>query len=138
MKIQISSDKKDVDISYVHSFLTTTYWAKGRSFDEVKQTINASLCFALLLDGQQIGFARVVTDTVIFAYLMDVFVDPKFRGKGYGKLLIEAVMNHSDLTSIKKFFLQTNDAQGLYAKFGFAPLREPILMMEKLGEEVKP
>ena len=71
-------------------FLTETYWAKGRTIDEVKKTIENCLCFGVYLEEKQIGFARVCTDYTIFAYLMDVFILPEFRGKGYSKQLMKA------------------------------------------------
>ena len=68
--IRISTDKDKLDISFIHKFLTNTYWAKGRTMEEVKTTIENSYCFGIYSNGKQIGFARVVTDYVVFAYIM--------------------------------------------------------------------
>ena len=40
---------------------------------------------------QQVAFARVVSDRAVFAYLMDVFVIPEYRGRGISKALMRAV-----------------------------------------------
>ena len=69
----ISDDKSKLDINFIHSFITNSYWWKGRSHDDVTETIENSDCFGIYDNNEQIGFARVVSDQVIFAYLFDVF-----------------------------------------------------------------
>lgn len=68
---------------------------------EIQTTIDHSFCFGIYLDEQQIGFARVITDYVVFAYLMDVFITEEHRGKGYSSILIENMMNEPKLKNIK-------------------------------------
>ncbi|WP_206542505.1 GNAT family N-acetyltransferase [Pseudomonas sp. TTU2014-080ASC] len=81
----LSSDKTLLDLDFIHGFLTQSTWAKGISRDRVKLSIENSLCMGLYQHGQQIGFARLVTDTATFAYLCDVFVDPSSQGRGLGR-----------------------------------------------------
>jgi len=130
--ITISTDKNKLDVPFVQNFLKDIYWAAGRTIEEVQTTIDASFCFGIYLDDQQIGFARVVTDYVVFAYLMDVFIDEKYRGKGYASVLIDAMMKEPQLQQVKIWRLATSDAHFLYEKFGFKPLAAPEKMMEKV------
>lgn len=130
--ISISTDKSQLDVPFIQNFLKDIYWAAGRTIEEVKITIDASFCFGIYLNGKQIGFARVITDYVVFAYLMDVFIDEKHRGKGYSSLLIAAMMNEPQLKEVKIWRLATTDAHFLYEKFGFKPLAHPEKMMEKI------
>jgi len=110
----------------IHEFLSSSsYWAKGRSRAVVERSIAHSICFGAYRHQRQVGFARVVTDHAVFAYLMDVFVLPDHRGRGVGKALMNAVVGHSDLQGLRLFALRTRDAHGLYAQFGFGPLTEP-------------
>jgi GNAT superfamily N-acetyltransferase len=129
--ISVSTDKTKLDIPFIQSFLKDIYWAAGRTIDEVQTTIDNSFCFGIYLDNQQIGFARVITDYVVFAYVMDVFIDEKYRGKGYSSVLIEKMMNEPKLQQVKIWRLATRDAHFLYEKFGFTPLAFPEQMMEK-------
>jgi len=117
--IEISSDKTRLDIDFIHAFLTNAYWAKGRSKEAVIRTIDHCLCFGIYLNGQQIGFTRVLTDYVVLGYLMDVFIDEKHRGKGYSKRLLKAIFNDPALVCIENWTLKTGDAHGLYEQFGF-------------------
>jgi GNAT superfamily N-acetyltransferase len=95
----------------------------------VDRAIENSLCFGGYVDGRQVAFARVVTDYATFGNLVDVFVIPEFRGRGYGVEIMKAVMAHPSLKGLRRFMLATGDAHGLYEKFGFtAPLRPETLM----------
>lgn len=129
--LEISSDPKRLDVDFIHAALTTTYWAEGRTRETVVTTIEHSLCFGAYQSGQQVGFARVVSDRAIFAYLMDVYVAPEVRGQGIGKTLVAAVTTHPELQSVKLFLLNTRDADGLYARFGFAHDGVPTGLMAR-------
>ncbi len=129
--ITISTDKNKLDRTLIHTWLSQeSYWAKGRSREVVERSIEHSLCFGVYLDGQQVGFARVVTDYAVFGWIMDVFILPDFRGKGYSKILMKEIMNHVDLQGLKRWGLGTDDAHGLYRQFGFTALSQPENMME--------
>ena len=129
----ISTDPKLLDIDLIHQYLTNAYWAKGRTKAEVVQSIDNSLCFGIYLDQQQIGFTRVLTDYVVFGYVMDVFILPEYRGKGYSKLLLKTIFDHHDLQQIQRWMLATKDAHGLYQQFGFNAIPNPSVLMGKLN-----
>lgn len=124
-EFEISTDPARLDIGVIHGFLRESYWAQGRPRSVVERSIRNSLCFGVYLDGRQVAFARVVSDRAVFAYLMDVFVLPDFRGRGISKALMRAVLDHPELQGLRMFVLGTRDAHGLYARFGFGPLAEP-------------
>lgn len=130
--ITVSTDKTKLDVPFIQDFLKDIYWAAGRTIEEVQTTIDSSFCFGIYLNDVQIGFARVVTDYVVFAYLMDVFIAEEHRGKGYSSVLISAMMNEPVLKNIKIWRLATSDAHFLYEKFGFKALAHPEKMMEKV------
>ncbi|HMI08171.1 MAG TPA: GNAT family N-acetyltransferase [Flavobacterium sp.] len=130
--ITISTDKSKLDVPYIQNFLTDIYWAKGRTVEEVQTTIDHSFCLGIYLDAKQIGFARVVTDYAVFAYMMDVFIDPDQRGNGYSSMLIDNLVHRPELKEVKIWRLATSDAFFLYRKFGFTELAHPEKLMEKI------
>ena len=130
--ITVSTDKNRLNIPFIQRFLPDIYWAAGRTLEEVQTTIAYSFCFGIYLDGKQIGFARVITDYVVFAYVMDVFIDEKHRGKGYSSILIDNMLKEPQLKEVKVWRLATSDAHFLYNKFGFNALAHPEKMMEKI------
>jgi len=133
-EVEITTDPSRVDVDLVHRFLSeSAYWALGRSRTTVEQSIRNSLCFSVFYDGQQVGFARVVSDRAVFAYLMDVFILPPWRGQGLSKKLMAAILSHPDLQGLTLFLLRTSDAHGLYAQFGFVPVERPGDLMMRRG-----
>lgn len=128
-EIEISTDQARLDIDVIHGFLQTSYWAQGRKRSVVERSIRNSLCFGVYVGGQQVAFARVVSDRAVFAYLMDVFVVPEYRGRGISKALMHAVLDHPDLQNLRVFLLGTQDAHGLYKQFGFRALAQPEIWM---------
>ena len=122
---EISTDKSRLDIGVIHGFLSSCYWAKGIPRDVVEKGIQHSMCFGAYCDGEQVGFARVITDFVAIAYLADVFVVPAHRGRGISKLLMREITGHPELQKVRRFLLATQDAHGLYAQFGFQSLAHP-------------
>ncbi len=128
----VSTERARLDVDFIHGYLTAAYWARGRTYNRVRQSIEGSLCFGLYDGEAQIGFARVITDYATAAHLVDVFVIDAHRGKGLGKWLIETVFDHPPLSAIEKWTLATSDAHALYARYGFAPLSDPDSLMERL------
>lgn len=119
---RISTDKHKINLAYVHAFLSHSYWAQHIPVDVVRRSIEGSLCFALFYQGEQVGFARVITDEATFAYLADVFIDEGYRGRGLSKWLVETILQYPSLQGLRRFLLATRDAHGLYRQFGFTPL----------------
>jgi len=128
----ISSKKSDLDFNVIYSFIANTYWAKGIPAETLKRAIDNSICFGVFTEqNEQVGFARIVTDTATFAYLADVFILDAHRGKGLSKWLMQEIVAHPDLQNLRRFTLATRDAHGLYEQFGFSALSHPDTFMEK-------
>ncbi len=130
-EVIITKDKSTLDIAMIVDYLQNSYWAKERSAETIERSIEHSICFGAYLDGQQIGFARVVSDLSVFAYIMDVFILDDYKGCGYGTAIMEAVMTDQLLVDVENWQLRTLDAHELYKKFGFTELEFPERSMAK-------
>lgn len=129
---RISTDAARLDRDVIWRFLRTAYWSAGIEREVVERGIDNSLVFGLFApSGEQVGFARVVTDLSRFAWLADVFVLQEHRGKGLGVWLVETVVGDPRLTSLR-IVLATADAHGLYERFGFGPV-DAERMLERRG-----
>jgi N-acetylglutamate synthase-like GNAT family acetyltransferase len=127
----ISTNLTDMDIDMIHDYLSNSYWAKGIPKGVLEKAINNSLCFGVFSkSGEQIGFARIITDSATFAYLADVFILESHQGKGLSKWLMKNIISHPELQGLRRITLATKDAHGLYEKFGFKPLANPQIFME--------
>lgn len=127
--IEVTCDPARIDLDLVHGWISSSYWAPGIPKEVVRRSIEGSIPFAAFRGGRQVGFARVVTDRATFAWLADVWVDEAARGTGVGHALMDAVVAHPDLQSLRRFMLATRDAHALYAQYGFTPIDKPEAYM---------
>ena len=133
MSFRFSSDPAEMDRARIHSWLSTeSYWAEGRTREKQDRAMDGSLNFGMFdAAGEQVAYARVITDGATFAWLCDVFVSVGVRGQGAGVQLIEGVIAHLEPLGLGRVMLATADAHGLYARFGFGPLDKPELLMAR-------
>jgi N-acetylglutamate synthase-like GNAT family acetyltransferase len=138
MTYEVSTDSARLDIDLIHKFLSIeSHWAKGIPRDLVERAIANCIPFAAYDDrGAMAGFARVVSDQAIFAYIGDVFVLPEHRGKGVSKMIMRSIREHPDLQGLRRWHLTTRDAHTLYEQFGFQELQNPKRHMEIFDPEV--
>jgi len=134
----ISTRREKLNIETIHNFISTqSYWGIGRPIEVVKKSIENSFPFGIYYSEEMIGFARVVTDYATFAWIADVFILEEHRGKGLSKWLMEVILNHPELQGFRRWVLATKDAQGLYAKYGFIPLKRPERWLERADPNMR-
>jgi GNAT superfamily N-acetyltransferase len=128
----ITDDVDRIDVALVHRWLSTeSYWAAGCTFERVAKSIRDSITLGCLgPDGTQVGVTRLVTDGATFGLLTDVFVDSRYRGQGLGRFLVESALEHPEATGLGRILLATDDAHGLYRRFGFTAISNPERWME--------
>jgi N-acetylglutamate synthase-like GNAT family acetyltransferase len=109
----ISTEKSLLDFDLIHRFISVeSYWGVGRSREVMEKAMNNSAyCFGAYHEcngvQKQIGFARVVSDLTTFGYIADVFILSNYRGKGIGKWMIQTIVNHPELKTLKRITLLT-------------------------------
>jgi GNAT superfamily N-acetyltransferase len=130
--VTISFDPALIDRARVHGWLSReAYWSIGIPRSVFERALAHSMAAGAFVDGEQVAFARVVTDRATFAWLCDVFVAAPWRGRGVGARLVAAVVEHPELQGLRRWGLRTRDAHALYERFGFTPLAEPQRVMER-------
>ena len=124
---EVSDDPSRLDLPRIHAFLSTeSYWAQGRSLETVARSIAHSLNFGIYApSSEQVAFGRLVTDFTTAAHLTDVCVFAAWRGRGFGKALVAAIVGHPELATVRRWTLSTQDAHGLYVGFGFGAVLHP-------------
>ncbi|MDN5861027.1 MAG: GNAT family N-acetyltransferase [Pseudonocardia sp.] len=121
---EIDDDPARIDRDVVWDYLSTeAYWGRSRARADVEAQIGSAWKVVGAYHRgtmAMVGFARAVGDGVSFAYLADVFVLTSVRGTGLGKALVAAMID-DDRHQLMRWTLFTDDAHGLYARFGFTP-----------------
>lgn len=127
----IDTDPQRLDLARVHEWLSTgAFWALGRSREVIERAAAGSVNFgAYSADGEQVGYARVVTDHATFGWLCDVYVASEHRGRGVGEALAWAATEYVEPLGLARFVLSTVDAHELYARHGFVAYPTPERLM---------
>ncbi len=127
----ISTDKSKLNLDMIHQFLANeSHWARNIPADRVKKSIENSLCFGLYFEDKQIGFARVISDYSTIAYLGDLFILKEHRGQGLSRWMLEVIMNHPDLSGLKRWILVSKEAHDVYQQYGWAMVARPVNWVE--------
>ena len=126
----LSTDRRKLNYAFISSNLQQQYWSTDLSKTEIRKSIDNSRSYGLYHNNIQIGFAKVLTDYVRFAYLSDVFIIDEYKGKGLSLFMIKGILDDPKLQGVKKWMLATRDAHGLYKKFGFTELKNPKRFMQ--------
>jgi GNAT superfamily N-acetyltransferase len=122
-----NDDIEAIDFRKVTDWLAGTYWSPRITQTEVEKGARNSSLVIGTYDalGNQVGYARLVSDKTRFAYIMDVFVDAAHRRKGLAGAMIRFARTHPDHRDVYQWLLATQDAHPVYEKLGFKPLTHP-------------
>ena len=134
--VGLSDDRTRLDVAKIHGWLASSYWSPGIERALVERAIAGSHCLGGYCDGEQVSFARMITDHATFAWLADVWVEESVRSKGLGRRMVQWFIDHPDFAGIRRIGLVTADAHGVYAGVGFHPPIRPERYMERLGPGV--
>jgi len=126
----LSTDRRKLNYAFISSNLQQQYWSTDLSKAQIRKSIDNSCAYGLYHNNIQIGFAKVLTDYVRFAYLSDVFIIDEYKGKGLSIFMLKGILEDPKLKGVKKWMLATRDAHGLYKKFGFTELKNPQSFMQ--------
>ncbi len=133
--IVLDDDATRLDVARVHGWLASSYWSPGIDRTLVERAIAGSHCLGAYRDGEQVGYARAITDHATFAWIADVWVDAGARGQGLGRRMVRWFADHPRFAGVRRIALVTADAHGVYAALGFHPPLRPDRYMERLSAE---
>jgi RimJ/RimL family protein N-acetyltransferase/GNAT superfamily N-acetyltransferase len=110
-------------IEDLHRLYQNEWWTKGRTLEDVRQMLDGSPVIVALADPQTHrlkAFARVITDGVYKALVLDVIVDQSARKTGLGKALMDAITSHPALAKVQHFELYCRpELVKFYERWGF-------------------
>lgn len=121
----VSVGVERLDVGRVHEMLRATYWSPNIRREVVEEALRNSLCVGAYVGatGEQVGFARGVTDYATFGWLCDVIVLEEHRGHGLARGMVSALLEHPRVQTLRRWCLATRDAHGVYAPLGFVPVK---------------
>jgi len=120
--VRIDSSLDGVDWAEAKADLAASRFDNGRSPDALRRSFEQSQHVAIARDGDcVVGMARLLSDGVCNAYLLDVWTAPAYRRQGIASAMTRLLVAQVPGQHIG---LQTDDAQALYESLGFKPQPE--------------
>jgi ribosomal protein S18 acetylase RimI-like enzyme len=98
-----------------------TYWNQGIAKSVLQRAHEGSQAWVGARDaaGRLVATARALSDGAKHAWIYDVVVDPKWRGRGLGRALMRRLLDHPQVRGVHFIHLGTRDAQTFYERLGF-------------------
>lgn len=122
-KFSIIEQLNQRQIGQLHALFQQMWWAEGRTMEEIAIILKNCMYFGIIENETEnlIGFARVLTDKIKYAFIFDVMVAEHHQKKGLGKLLMDSIIAHPKLKRIKNFELTcAADMVEFYEQFNFS------------------
>ena len=102
MNLTVVAPLSTEHVDAVQQLFSGEWWSKERTARETEKLLIGSTATVGIFDETMlIGFARVLSDSCYLALILDVIVDKRYRGRGVGDHLMAAVMDLSDVTSVR-------------------------------------
>jgi GNAT superfamily N-acetyltransferase len=130
--IDVTSDPGRIDFDLAYLWLQATYWGAATDRETFDRAVANCFCVGAFVAGKQQGFARAITDYATFAWVSDVVVAVEARGNGIGRAMVRHMLDHPRLQGLRRWNLNTRDAQGVYEPLGFTAVPDSSAYMELL------
>jgi len=127
--VEFDSSLEGIDWAQAKADLAGDDFDNGRSPEALGRSFEQSQHVAFARDEERVvGMARLLSDGVCNAYLLDVWTFSPYRRQGIASTLVRMLMEQVPGQHIG---LQTDDAQAVYASLGFGP--QPDFMSIVVG-----
>jgi GNAT superfamily N-acetyltransferase len=129
MAVHIDESLDGIDWEQAKADLTADNFDNGRSPDALRASFAASQHVAFARDGDRVvGMARLLSDGVCNAYLLDVWTLSAYRRQGIGAGMVRRLMSRVPGQHIG---LQTDEAESFYTALGYR--HQPAFMSAVVG-----
>jgi GNAT superfamily N-acetyltransferase len=116
------------------------WWTTDRTTDDAERMLAGSDLVVALVhrpSGRLVGFARVITDEVYVAVVLDVIVAPGARASGLGAILMDAVVGHPRLSTVRSIELVCQpDLVAFYRRWGFTEQVGRSRLMRRTADQL--
>lgn len=131
-KYSIHNELTSEQFEQLHTLIQKMWWSTDRTKAEMATMLKHCLPFAVIENSTQclVGFARVLSDEVRYAYIYDVMTEESLRGNGIGKMIMQGILSHTKLSRVKYFELTcVPEMVSYYKLFGFTDDFEKVIAM---------
>ena len=114
-------------------FNRNTFWVTNRKISDLKKCLaNSDVIISIWSDDEIVGFGRALSDGVYRGVLWDIVIDENHQGNGYGKLIVENLLNSIKIKNTKKIYLMTTNKKIFYSQIDFKEVTTQNLLIREL------
>ena len=108
-----------------------TKWAQNRSISDLRNCLSKSdVIVSLWIDKKIVGFGRALSDGIFRSVLWDIVIDQNYQGKGYGKIIVNALLESKKIKNTKKIYLMTTNKKDFYTQLDFKEVDSQKLLVK--------
>jgi len=112
-------------------FNQNAQWAQNRSIPDLRNCLAKSdVIISLWIDKNIVGFGRALSDEVFRSVLWDIVIDQNYQGKGYGKVIVNALLESKSIKKTKKIYLMTTNKKDFYTQLDFEEVNSQKLLIK--------
>jgi GNAT superfamily N-acetyltransferase len=127
--VRLSTDLESIDWPKLRQALIDDDFDNGRTAEEYERSARGSALNVYALKGEEIvGNARLLSDGVCNAYIVDVWTRSDLRRRGIGRAMMERLLASCDGQHV---YLFTDDMEPFYESLGFR--EQPTGMSKVVG-----
>ena len=109
------------------------FWAKNRTINDLRKCLaNSDVIISIWSNNEPVGFGRALSDGIYRGVLWDVVIDQNHQGKGYGKKIIEKILESKEIKNTKKIYLMTTSKKSFYSQFDFKEVSSQTLLVREI------
>ena len=109
-----------------------TIWAKNRTIKDLQHCLAKSdVIVSLWSNNEIIGFGRALSDGTYRSVLWDIVINNHHQGKGYGKLIVNSLLDSKSIKQSEKVYLMTSNQRDFYSQIGFNEVLSQDLLIRE-------
>jgi len=109
-----------------------TFWAQNRDIKDLKKCLSSSdVIVSIWQDKEIVGFGRALSDNIYRGVLWDIVIAEEFQGRGYGKIVVNEILNSKEMKKVQKVYLMTTNKKEFYYQLDFIDVNSQNLLIQQ-------
>ena len=109
------------------------FWAKDRTIKDLRKCLAKSdVIISIWSHNEPVGFGRALSDGIYRSVLWDIVIDQHHQGKGYGKMIVENILESKQIKHTKKIYLMTTSKKLFYSQVDFKEVTSQNLLVYEI------
>ena len=109
------------------------FWAQNRGINDLKKCLaNSDVVVSIWYQNEIVGFGRALSDGVYRGVLWDIVIDQNHQGKGYGRIIVQTLLDSEKIKKTQKIYLMTTNKKTFYSQVDFKEVSSQNLLIREI------